>query len=284
MVKPRLQCSISGGRTSARMAIMIKGYLADQYDVAYTFANTSEEDEDTLRFLNEVDTRYNLGVVWLEAVVHYDERKSCTHKIVTYETAKRNGEVFEAVVAKYGLPNKTFQLCTREMKLRTMQSYLRSIGWEKGSYEIALGIRVDEPRRVNRETAEEDRIVYPLADWMPMDKQDVLDYFEPFPWDLRIKEHEGNCVTCFKKSHKKLHRLYLERPQAFDFRIRLDDLYSRVGPNNVPGPRKMYRGYLSTRELIESFADATPRPDSQMDGGCSESCEVYETTEDEQLW
>ena len=287
MVKPRLRVSISGGRTSAYMSAMIKQYLSDQYELLFLFANTSCEDPRTLRFLNDVDRHFNLGIVWLEAEVHYDARKSCGHRVVTYETAKRNGEVFDAVVQKYGLPNKTFKLCTRELKTNPMASYARSVGWTLGSYETAIGIRMDEMRRVNATVAAAERIIYPLIDWFPTDKSDVLAYFEQFDWDLDIEEHEGNCVWCYKKSDKKLHRLSVERPEVFEFPMRLDDLYRNVGPNNVPGPRKMFRGYRDTRALLASFSDAEVRPLSQMEGSCSESCEVYETeesAEEEILW
>lgn len=274
-MKPRLRVSFSGGRTSAFMSIWIKKNLSHLYDIVFIFANTSWEDKDTLRFVDEVDRRFELGVVWVEAVVNLG-RKSCTHRVVSYETAARNGEVFEEVCAKYGLPNQTFKLCTRELKTNPMDSYSRSIGWKKGSYETAIGIRIDEMRRVRKEAAKRDRIVYPLVDWIPTDKQDVLAFFEDFDWNLQIPEHDGNCVRCFKKSDNKLLRGYRENPASFAFPVRLEQLYQNVGPNNVPGPRKMYRGFRSASELIAQFDEADFTP-STGDGGCSESCELYET-------
>lgn len=276
-MKPRIRASFSGGRSSAKMCEILQRRFGDTHEIVYTFANTSWEHPDTLRFADAVDRWLGLRLVWLEAVVH-PGRKSCTHRVVTYETAARNGEVFEAVAAKYGLPNQVFKLCTRELKTNVMDSYARSIGWAPGTYETAIGIRADEPRRVRREVAERERIIYPLVDLEPVDKQDVLDFFEPFPWDLKIAEHQGNCVACYKKSDAKLLRLYREDPQNFDFPVRLDQLYRNVGPNNVPGPRKMYRGYRSAPELVAEFEAAGPayRP-PVADGGCSESCELYET-------
>ncbi|MFD1839104.1 hypothetical protein [Paracidovorax cattleyae] len=276
-MKPRIRASFSGGRSSAKMCEILQRRFGDTHEIVFTFANTSWEHPDTLRFVDAVDRWLGLGLVWLEAVVH-PGRKSCTHRVVTYETAARNGEVFEAVVAKYGLPNQVFKLCTRELKTNVMDSYARSIGWAKGSYETAIGIRADEPRRVRREVAERERIIYPLVDLEPVDKQDVLDFFEPFPWDLQIAEHQGNCVGCYKKSEAKLLRLYREGPRNFDFPVRLDQLYRNVGPNNVPGPRKMYRGYRSAPELVAEFDAAGPAYHPPVaDGGCSESCELYET-------
>lgn len=276
-MKPRIRASFSGGRSSAKMCEIIKRRFGDTHEIVFTFANTSWEHPDTLRFVDAVDRWLGLNLVWLEAVVH-PGRKSCTHRVVTYETAKRNGEVFEAVVAKYGLPNQTFKLCTRELKTNVMNSYARSIGWDSGTYETAIGIRADEPRRVRRETAERERIIYPLVDIEPTDKQDVLTYFEQFDWDLNIPERDGNCIRCYKKSDAKLLQGYRDDPSSFDFPIRLDQLYRNVGPNNVPGPRRMYRGFRSAPALVAEFAAASTdyRP-PVSDGGCSESCEIYET-------
>ncbi|GAA6119623.1 J domain-containing protein [Acidovorax sp. FG27] len=131
---------------------------------------------------------------------------------------------------------------------------------------------------MRREVAERERIIYPLVDAAPVDKQDVLDFFEAFPWNLRIPEHQGNCFGCYKKSDAKLLRLYREDPRNFALPVRLHQLYRNVGPNNVLGPRKMYRGYCSAPDLVAEFEAAGPayRPPI-TDGGCSESCELYET-------
>jgi hypothetical protein len=276
-MRPRLQCSFSGGRTSAYMSIMLQKHFRETFDICYTFANTGAEHPDTLRFVHEIDQRYDLGVVWLEAMVNEGAGNGTTHRVVSYETASRNGEPYEAMCRKYGLPNQTFKACTRELKQRPMGSYMRSIGWV--DHVVAIGIRTDETRRVSP-TATEQRIIYPLVHWFPTDKQDVLSFFEGEPWDLQIAEHQGNCITCFKKSARKLALLYQENPRNFDFAIKLDQLYKNVGPNNVPGPRQMFRGRKSAPQLVEEFRQMQRLPANSVDeGGCSESCEVYETEE-----
>lgn len=262
------------------MSIWLKQNFSHRYDMRFVFANTGCEHEDTLRFVDEIDRRFALGVTWVEAVVHPGQKKSCTHRVVNYQTASRNGEPFEAVCAKYGLPNQTFKLCTRELKTNPMASFARSIGWKRGTYETAIGIRMDEMRRVRPETAARERIVYPLVDWVPTDKDDVLAFFEDFDWDLKIPEHQGNCIACFKKSDRKLHTLYRESPSNFDFVVKLDDLYKHVGPNNIPGPRRMFRGHRSAHALLAEFKQNDYDASRGMsDGGCSESCELFETVE-----
>lgn len=278
-MKKRLLVSFSGGRTSAFMAGWCKEHLSDKYDILNVFANTGAENLDTLRFANAVDKHFGLDLVWVEAVVH-PGRKSCTHKVVTYQTASTKGEPFEAVCAKYGLPNKSFPHCNRELKLNPIHSYVQSFGWEKGSYETAIGIRTDERRRVSK-NADDQNLIYPLVNMFPTDKEDVLTYFEDYEWDLKISEHQGNCTDCFKKSDVKLFALYKEDPANFDFPIKLDDLYKNVGPNPAGGPRKMFRGNRSARELIAQFQRIDFNPYRLFtDGGCSESCELFPMDDD----
>ncbi len=162
IVKKKVLVSISGGATSAMMAYLIKKAYGHIYELIFVFANTSREKEKTLVFLDKVDKLFNLGVVWVEAVVHHGKRKACTHKIVTFETACRNGEVFEEVIKKYGIPNSGFKHCTRELKRNPIKSYAKSIGWKK--YTIAIGYRADEPKRLDWEKARKEDQWYILAE------------------------------------------------------------------------------------------------------------------------
>lgn len=275
--KPRLRVSVSGGRTSALMAKLIKEHLADYFDLLFLFANTGREHPDTLRFVNDVDRHLGLNLVWLEAVVQ-EGRNSCTFRVVDFDTACRDGARFEEVVAKYGLPNQTFKLCTRELKTNPMEWYAESVGWMMGGYHTAIGIRADEKRRVS-DAAIAQSIVYPLTHWWPLDKQDVLTFWEAFDWDLAIPEHHGNCIDCHKKSDRKLAMLAREDIGNFAFPIKLDRLYSQGYSNNVPGPRKRYRGYMSTLEKLATFdgVDLRAIRDTGDGDGCTESCELYET-------
>ncbi len=274
--KPVLQVNFSGGRTSAFMAKRIKDRWGDLYELIFLFANTSFEDHRTLDFVDSVDRHFDLGIVWLEAVPAYGERASCGHRVVSYETAARNGEVFDAVAAKYGIPNKVFKWCTRELKENAMNSYMRSIG--KSDRQIAIGIRADEPRRISP-NASAHGIIYPLAHEWPTDKQEVLDYFEQFDWDLSIREHLGNCRACFQKSDRKLAAVYRDDPAAFDFVASLERKYEGVGPNNVPGPRRFFRLYRTSDDMKRAFGlggDHILPYDEHDSGGCSESCEPYQ--------
>src|SRR5689334_17839749 len=120
-MKP-LIIQFSGGETSAFMTKFLFEYFPDR-EKHVLFENTGREDEKTLEFILECDRRWDLRVVWLEADVHHGKRKSSTHKIVDFESASRNGEPFEEVIKKYGIPFMFSSCCTRELKIRVAHSY-----------------------------------------------------------------------------------------------------------------------------------------------------------------
>lgn len=307
----------SGGRTSAYLVentLLLRslGYFPDTIFVI-TYANTSREHKSTLEFINKCSQRwqelYGHRVIWLEAFVH-NSRLPCSHKQVSYETASRDGEVFEAVVAKYGLPNGNFLHCTRELKENPIMSFMESIGEKKGhivkgqlveaTYETWIGIRADEPKRLGGKKNGKQNKVYPLAEivsWQSCkrffnlicDKLDVLDFWEDMPFDLDLPEHQGNCIDCHKKSAKKLNMVFNETPKVFNFTAYLDNQYSHVKAqiltDGTVKQRKRFRGYKDTRELIQSFtvSEFNPMAYSEESGSCSESCNGFEDNEAEEL-
>jgi hypothetical protein len=283
--KPKLLISFSGGRTSGYMTKRILDERAHLYDIQVVFANTGLEHPNTLDFVNECDQRFGFNTVWVEADVRHGERKSNGHKIVTYATASRGGEPFEDDVRKYGIPNQQSPHCTRDLKLYPIESYVRSIGWAKDTYHTAIGIRTDESRRVKRDNGR--LICYPLIDWFPSDKQDVLDWWSEQPFDLRIQEHQGNCTTCWKKSFKKLILLHQENASSFDFFERLERQHPRTGPEFVKYSDAPDRVFFRSRTSVSALRAMAANSQSagafvsntnlEANGGCSESCELYET-------
>jgi 3'-phosphoadenosine 5'-phosphosulfate sulfotransferase (PAPS reductase)/FAD synthetase len=290
--KPRLVLSFSMGKTSAYMTKLCRDRLADQYEMIVVTANTAWEREEALVFGNECDRRFGFNMVWVEAVTNPGDGNGTTHRVVTFETASRNGEPFEAMIQKYGIPGPGRAHCTRELKANAIRSYLRSIGWNK--YTIAIGIRPDEPRRVDEEQMRRENLgegvkfAYPLVDWFYSDKQDVNDWWEAQDFNLQLAEHEGNCAGCWKKSDPKLLLLARERPEVFTFPDRMEKLYPRVGAEFLKDPsapdRVFFRKRRSAQALLtEAAASAQPvevlrrfvRQDADQNSGCTESCEPY---------
>ena len=85
------------------MAIWLWENCRDKYNIVFVFANTGGEHELTLKFGDIIPYIFGFNVIWLEAVVNPKKGFGTKHKIVTYETASRNYEPFNAVVDKYGI-------------------------------------------------------------------------------------------------------------------------------------------------------------------------------------
>jgi len=282
----KLVISFSGGRTSGYMTKKILDTKASEYDIKVIFANTGFENEATLQFVHDCDTHFGFNTVWLEGVTNPEYGAGMTHKVVTFKTASRLGEPFEKMIQKYGISNLEAPHCTRNLKRVPIQSYLKSVGWGVRDYDLAIGIRTDELRRVKDDKSRS--VVYPLVDWFPSDKQDVLDWWEDQEFDLKLLEHQGNCKTCWKKSFAKLMKLHDEDKSQFDFFERMEEKYPRVGAefakyNDAPD-RVFFRGRTSIKTFRlmalnhkDMMARAPTQLDLYADGGCSESCELYET-------
>lgn len=258
----------------------------DTHEIVVTFANTGCEHANTLRFIRDCDNNLGFNTVWLEAVVG-GKGTGIRHRVVTYETASRNGEPFEAYIAKYGIPSSALPQCTSRLKTEVMESYLKSIGWRRGkklNYQTAIGIRADEIDRMSSK-AKENGFIYPLVEY-GYTKEQVLNEMRQYAWDLNIPgEHYGNCVWCWKKSFRKLMTLAQASPEVFDFPKRMEEKYSNHKVKS--SPRRFFRGQKTVGEIFEmskqpfeKFRDSitpdNPAYNAGMDvgSGCSESCEI----------
>jgi len=235
--------SLSGGRTSAYMLRRILD-AGLRPDVHVLFCNTGKEYEETLRFVNEIDREWSVGVHWLEyrrenlprhkldssgAVVSARFRRARAilaenpgpesgYREVTFSTAARKGEPYENYVAMSGLPNPAFRACTTELKIRVMRRWMVDSGYE--NWDMVMGIRADEPRRVAKlrhSPPERWEHVMPLAD-AGATEADVLAFWAAQPFDLGLAvdpvlgTYRGNCDGCILKSTDKLLRIEREEP------------------------------------------------------------------------
>ena len=218
-----LVVSFSGGRTSAFMAKYLKDTVTDR-PVLFVFANTGKERNETLDFINRCDKEWNLNLTWVE--YNCIETKS-TFKVVDYDSANRNGEPFEKMIIRYGLPNKMQPHCSRELKLQTITRYLRSVGVKSGQYETAIGIRIDEVHRINWQKAKENKYIYPLATEVRATKEFIREWWDKQCFDLKLKDYEGNCDICWKKSDRKLLTMIIENPSMINWWNEMEIKYGK---------------------------------------------------------
>jgi 3'-phosphoadenosine 5'-phosphosulfate sulfotransferase (PAPS reductase)/FAD synthetase len=250
IVMPRLYvCMTSGGRTSLIMAKHLKSNPDKYPNVIYVFLNTGKEVEKTLQFVDRCDKEWDLNVVWLEAKVIDEKGKGTTYKIVDFKNASRNGEPFEAMLKKYPLPNNMASNCTRELKQRPIDAYLRD---NYKDYELirVIGIRADEAHRKSIH-AEAENIIYPLCDEIPFNEKMVRLFWEKQSFDLGLKDYEGNCDLCFKKSLKKRLTIIKENPEKAKWWLEMEQKYSS---EEIP------RFDLRTNKSIEELVEMAQRP------------------------
>ena len=143
--------------------------------------------------------------------------------MVDFDSASREGEPFAALIrSRKMLPNVVTRLCTEELKINTCQRYARVVlGWRpprKPKPLDVIGIRYDERRRWAKVVYEECNIRHPLV-MAGATKDDVTAFWDSQPFDLQLREHEGNCDLCFLKGVRKLKWLIADDPSRADWWI-----------------------------------------------------------------
>jgi 3'-phosphoadenosine 5'-phosphosulfate sulfotransferase (PAPS reductase)/FAD synthetase len=277
MRKRKYLCSVSGGRSSVMMMkllidkekltavpVVLGGFsLYTKYvnatsEYIFVFCNTSREKEETLIFLDEVEKYWGVKITWLEAIVDFRKNKGTKHRVISFDTAVRDGGIFEAVIQKYGIPNSEFLHCTREMKTVTARSFMRWIGWgDYKKYTTILGFRADEPKRVNLEKAELNSQWYPLWEW-GMKKPDVAYYWNRQPFDLGIEvDADGNCELCYKKSDLKLIYQVRKNPNGSEWIVSMENKYGNesCGRSMEKAPFRFFRHNRTLQEVIDQYPE-----------------------------
>ena len=291
--KPKILISFSGGRTSAYMTWYMQNMWKDRdkYEMVVVFANTGKEREETLQFVNQCDRYFGFKTVWIEAKVIKEKGIGTSFNIVDFKTADRTGRIFEEHIQKYGMPNQNAPQCTREMKQVPINKYVKSIGWKK--YQTALGIRTDEPKRLNWEKKHKNGILY-FAELMSVNKSDVNKFWSKQPFDLKLTSYEGNCDLCFKKGLRKLMTLVKDKPELTDWWREMESKYENFDPRmSGKTPIRFYRDKMTIDDIVEeSKFPFTAAKDTSKDidmwkqqsvwdeyldsnGGCTESCELF---------
>lgn len=263
-LEPPAQIGFSGGLTSAYLVREIKNAYGDDIPegVHFTFDNTGEEDEATLLFVHEVETRWRIPIVWLEyhdvfRPEKYNLRtgRRLDHgkrdyisdpgfRIVTYETASRKGEPYDMMLDYYNdyrracekdggiLPTPMNRMCTGHLKIRISEAFMRHKAYP--FWDSAMGIRADEPDRIAKirgwVDAKRWEPVLPLVE-AGVTKQHVTAFWREQPFTLGISNEEGNCNLCFLKGGPKIYRLLRQDKYRGEIAARWIDRERRTGMN-----------------------------------------------------
>lgn len=316
--------SISGGRSSVMLAKLLVDkeklieqevwlggfYLYTKYvnetsEYIFVFCNTSRERKATYLFMRDVEIHWGLKVTWLEAVIDPRQNKGTKHKVVTFDTACTDGSVFEAVIAKYGIPNVAYLHCTRELKTVVARSFMRYIGWgDYKKYITIIGYRADEPKRNGDQKAKDLSQWYPLKHW-GIRKPDVAYFWNRQSFDLGMYEPkgeefvdaDGNCEACYKKHDLKIIYQAKKDPESIGWIRRMEAKYKHKTNNKEKQGQTFYffrhnrtlddileqypeiynlslaeiRDLLNDKSLLEDGANF----DLLEQEDCAESCEAF---------
>jgi 3'-phosphoadenosine 5'-phosphosulfate sulfotransferase (PAPS reductase)/FAD synthetase len=211
-VKEPTVISFSGGRTSAYMLYKVLECGGGQLPIEaiVCFANTGKEDEATLRFVQSCADNWNVEIHWVE----FRDADPAFER-VTFETASRNGEPFEALIKKRNyLPNPVTRFCTAELKIRTIRKYLKSLGWDHNENMDWVGMRADEQRRAAK-ISDKSRIPLVTAG---VTKETIGEFWRNQSFDLELPNMNGvtmhgNCDLCFLKGGAQVLSLIAEKPE-----------------------------------------------------------------------
>jgi len=207
------------------------------------FMNTGKEKEESLFFANECDVRWNFKTIWLEAVINRIKGSGTGYKIVNFKTASRKGQPFAAMLRKYTMPNNRASNCTRELKQRPKEAFLRGF-----NYTSVVGIRADE---AHRKSVTDLKTIYPLCDEFKVDSKFIRSWWSRQDFDLQLKDYEGNCDLCFKKSLKKRLTIIKENPDVATWWLEQEEINAT---EEVP------RFDLRTNKSIRQIIDMAKRP------------------------
>lgn len=267
--------SVSGGRTSGKMLHSILqahgGTLPD--DVVACFANTGREMPATLDFVRDMQASWNVPIVWLEFRHGYAPEAKRRHRwaeVVSHNSASRNGEPFDMLLeSKKIVPDRSRRFCTEELKVLTIQRYLRDeLGWT--TWQNVVGFRADESVRIeNKRAAEEAEpgrfwSTFPLAN-AGVTELDVRRFWRDQPFDLRLDKDGdgGNCDGCFMFSAERIGRMFRKYPERMAWWAEKE---AALGTKTMrPGQSYADIKDIALNQGVLAWDDASP---------CHESCGV----------
>ena len=188
---------LSGGKDSAALAVHMNKKYPD-LDIEYFFTDTGYELKETYDFLNKLKTR-------LDKPIHYINPRNS----------------FDYYLKKYNnfLPSATARWCTIEMKLKSMEAWLKpalDAGQEIITY---VGIRYDERGRIGYKPT--NNLIKPKFPFIEdcIDKEGVMEILDSsglgLPDYYKWRSRSG-CTFCFFQRRSEWIGLKENNPSAWE--------------------------------------------------------------------
>lgn len=272
LIPPQSVISFSGGRSSGFMLWSILDAFGGELPAGrhVVFANTGREMPETLDFVHECSSRWDVPITWVE----YDPGAEHKTAIVSHNSASRDGEPLAAIIkARSMLPNPTMRFCTIEAKIRRIAVYAKHhLGYTEW-YSI-IGLRADERHRVAKQIARaasgkdgkgQGKPVMPLAT-AGVTKAHVKAFWDAQSFDLRLLNVNGstpdsNCDLCFLKSAGQIQSTMRRRPETAQWWIDQETKAHRMGTLN----KTEMALFRADRPSYAALLDATQRQFDLMD-------------------
>lgn len=188
---------LSGGRDSAALAVFMRQTYPN-LPIEYFFTDTGKELPEVYEFLGRLEGFLGRSIAYLNP-----------------------DRDFDFWLKEYGnfLPSPRTRWCTRQLKLRPFEQWIKSdleAGVEINSY---VAIRADEPSRIGMQATHPNlKITFPLREH-GLDKADVVELLESsglgLPTYYNWRSRSG-CTFCFYQQKIEWVRLKRTHPEAFE--------------------------------------------------------------------
>lgn len=259
-------CSFSGGRSSAMMAwILATDPTYSRFKKHFVFANTGRELSATIMFIKNCMWLFNIHVHFIEAEINPTLGIGTSYKLIEdHSKLSFDGEPYEAMIDKYGLPSIALPHCTRELKIVPISKFIKfHLGLSKINCVQAIGFRADEQKRINPKP----QFIYPLNE-LGITKYDVNAFWKSpdrAPWDLSLEDYEGNCDFCFKKSWPKLKQMSVKHRSRMLWWNTMEEKYWVEG-------EAIFRGHKVILDLVEG----AEHEESDLTCACGKAEDFFE--------
>lgn len=217
--------SWSGGKDSTFMVDQLLRN-GDPLDII-VFSNTGYEFEEMYTYIDKVkeywEQRYDVKIVLLN-------KGAAGRKIwSTWAEGKFSRGEYKGIVR--GFPFSIgMSWCTRELKIKPYENYIKSI-LKEDQYVISyIGIAFDEPKRITKEK----NVLYPIFDWKIIEK-DVEEILIKRGLHNPLYNHFGRtgCYLCPKQNLKSLFKLWKFYPKEWAEMKALSIKYDEMGAKTV---------------------------------------------------
>lgn len=252
-MKPKLYiCSLSGGKDSTAMLLKLieKDYPLDMI----LCCDTGLEFPEMYDHLKDLEKYIDRPITILKS------EKDFMYFATQHEFVVKSDNMMRfpkgTVVRGYGYPSKFARWCTKELKNRVIDNYLRELRKE---YEIFqyVGIAADEPKRIKSDK----HIIYPLVEWGDTEK-DCLEYCldRGFTWGGLYEIFDRvSCWCCPLQGLEDFRKLRKHRPELWE---RLREMDREIQTSYQPELRFNRASFTDTdkRLQVEDEFEAQGKP------------------------